>query len=89
MAALIAARMANGFPYAVSCRALDVSWSWFYKQRDARLLPRAQRREKLKAEVARLFALHEGRYGSPRITADLRCEAARFPSFRRNWTPSS
>ena len=30
------------------------------------------RRERLKAEVARLFALHEGKYGSPRITADLR-----------------
>ena len=36
------------------------------------LPPRAQRRERLKAEVARLFALHEGKYGSPRITADLR-----------------
>ena len=34
--------------------------------------PRAQRRERLKAEVARLFALHEGRYGSRWITADLR-----------------
>jgi len=31
-----------------------------------------QRREALKAEVARLFALHRGKYGSPRITADLR-----------------
>lgn len=30
------------------------------------------RRERLNAEVARLFALHEGKYGSPRITADLR-----------------
>ena len=46
--------------------------SWFYKHKDGRLPPRAQRRERLKAEVARLFALHEGKYGSPRITADLR-----------------
>jgi len=30
-----------------------------------------QRRDRLKAEVARLFRLHEGKYGSPRITADL------------------
>jgi putative transposase len=37
-----------------------------------RARPRAQRREALKAEVARLFAGHEGKYGSPRITADLR-----------------
>jgi transposase InsO family protein len=35
------------------------------------LPPRAARRERLKAEVARLFAAHEGKYGSPRITADL------------------
>ena len=56
----------------MACRALGVSRSWFYKHRDGQLPPRAQRRERLKAEVARLFALHEGKYGSPRITADLR-----------------
>jgi putative transposase len=49
-----------------------VSRSWFYKHKDRRLPPRAQRRERLKAEVARLFAVHDGKYGSPRITADLR-----------------
>ena len=32
------------------------------------------RHEQLKAEVRRLFAAHEGKYGSPRITADLRDE---------------
>jgi putative transposase len=73
VAALIAARRAeNGIPHAVSCRALGVSRSWFYKHKDRALPPRAQRRERLKAEVARLFAAHEGKYGSPRITADLR-----------------
>ena len=56
----------------MACRALGVSRSWFYKHKDGRLPPRAQRRERLKAEVARLFAVHEGKYGSPRITADLR-----------------
>ncbi len=72
MAALIAARRADdGIPYAVSCRALEVSRSWFYKWKDGRLPPRAARRQRLKAEVARLFGLHEGKYGSPRITADL------------------
>jgi transposase InsO family protein len=30
------------------------------------------RRQRLAAEVARLFALHEGKYGSPQITDDLR-----------------
>jgi hypothetical protein len=73
VAALIAARRAHdGIPYAVACRALGVSRAWFYKHKDGRVPPRAQRREQLKAEVTRLFRLHEGRYGSPRITADLR-----------------
>jgi putative transposase len=73
VAALIAARRAqDGIPHAVACRALGVSRSWFYKWKDGSLSSRAQRRETLKAEVARLFRLHEGKYGSPRITADLR-----------------
>jgi putative transposase len=72
VAALIAARRADGIPVAVSCRALGVSRSWFYKHKDRRLPPRALRRERLKAEVGRLFGLHAGRYGSPRITADLK-----------------
>jgi putative transposase len=73
MAAFIASQRAeHGIPQALGCRALGVSRSWLYKHKDGRLPPRAQRREQLKAEVARLFALHEGKYGSPRITADLR-----------------
>ena len=73
MAALIAAQRAERrIPHAVSCRALGVSQSWFYKWRAGRLPPRAQRRDRLKAEVARLFAEHGGKYGSPRIAADLR-----------------
>jgi putative transposase len=73
MAAFIAAqRDRHGIPQALSCRALGVSRSWLYKWRGGALPPRAQRRECLKAEVARLFTEHEGKYGSPRITADLR-----------------
>ena len=73
MAALIAAqRDEQQIPHAVACRALGVSRSWFYKCKDARLLPRAARREALAAEVRRLFKAHRGTYGSPRITADLR-----------------
>ena len=72
MAALIAARRADGVPVAVACRALGVSRSWFYKHKYGRLPPRVQRRERLKAEVARLFRFHDGKYGSPRITADLK-----------------
>ena len=70
MAALIAAqRDEHGIPDAVACRALGVSRSWFYKHKDGRLPPRAQRRERLKAEVARLFALHRGQV---RVAADHR-----------------
>jgi transposase InsO family protein len=73
VAALIAAqRDEHGVPAAVACRALGVSRSWFYKWRGGTLPPRAARREQLRAEVARLFGVHEGKYGSPRITADLR-----------------
>ena len=73
MAALIAAQRAeHRIPHAVSCRALGVSPSWFYQWKSGRPGPRAVRRDRLKAEVARLFTEHEGKYGSPRITADLR-----------------
>jgi transposase InsO family protein len=73
VAALIAAQRAqNRIPHAVACRALGVSRSWFYKWKGGAPGPQEQRRDRLKSEVARLFALHGGKYGSPRITADLR-----------------
>jgi putative transposase len=65
-------RDAHGIPQAVSCRALGVSQSWFCKWKTGELPPRATRRERLKAEIARLFAEREGKDGSPRITAALR-----------------
>jgi len=65
-------RELHGVPQAVSCRALGVSQSWFYKWKDGELPPRAARRERLKAEIARRFAQREGKDGSPRITAALR-----------------
>jgi putative transposase len=73
VAAFIASqRDTDRIPAAVSCRVLGVSRSWYYKWRGGALPPRAQRRRRLAAEVARLFKLHEGKYGSPRVTADLR-----------------
>jgi len=65
-------RDAHGIPQAVSCRALGVSQSWFYKWKDGQLPPRAERRQRLKAEIARLFKQRDGKDGSPRITAALR-----------------
>ena len=73
MAALIATqRVGHGIPQAVACRALGVSRSWFYKHQGGALPPRAARRERLKAEVRRLFAEHGGKRGSPVITLDLK-----------------
>ena len=63
---------AHGIPQAVSCRALGVSQAWSCKWKGGELPPRAARRERLKAEIARLFAQREGKDGSPRITAALR-----------------
>jgi putative transposase len=78
VAALIATqREDHQIPCVVACRALGVSRSWYYKWASGRLPPRAEHRERLAAEVARLFMLHEGKYGSPRITADLREEGWR------------
>jgi putative transposase len=61
-------------PHATSCRALGVSQAWFYKWRHGDPSLRHARREQLRIEIGRLFAAHKGRYGSPRITADLRAE---------------
>ena len=73
MAAFIAAQGADhGIPAAVCCRALGVPRSWSCKWRDGDRSPRRARRERLKAEVARLFAGHKGKRGSPVIAADLR-----------------
>ena len=73
MARFIAAQRAeHQIPHATACRALGVSPAWFYKWRDGDASRRRVRREQLTAEIRRLFAAHRGRYGSPRITADLR-----------------
>jgi putative transposase len=73
VAAFIASQRADhGIPHAVSCQALGVSQAWFYKWVAGELPPRAARRRRLNAEVARRFGQHEGKYGSPRITADLK-----------------
>ena len=72
MAGFIAAQRARyGIGYAVACRALGVSQSWFYKWRHADVSVRRARRRQLADEIRRLFERHQGRYGSPRITADL------------------
>lgn len=73
MAAFIAAqRVQHGIPHAVSCRALGVSQAWFYKWRGGDASLRRARRRALAVLVAAVFARYRGRYGSPRIAAELR-----------------
>ena len=71
-AAIAAQREQRGISHAVSCRALGVSQAWFYTWRRGDVCPRRARRAALATEVARLFKAHDGTYGSPRITADLK-----------------
>ncbi|WP_433017800.1 IS3 family transposase [Kribbella sp. CA-294648] len=73
MAGFIAAqRVDYGVPHAVACRALGVSPAWLYKWRYGDASPRRARREQLAIAIGQLFAAHQGKYGSPRITDDLR-----------------
>jgi putative transposase len=69
---IVAQRAQHGIPYATSCRALGVSPSWFYKWRHGDPSPQRARRSQLTAAIKQLFAARHGKYGSPRITDDLR-----------------
>jgi putative transposase len=73
VAGFIAAQRAQfGVPYATSCRALGVSPAWLYKWLHGDTSLRRARRQALTVLVIALFARHKGRYGSPRITDELR-----------------
>ena len=73
MAAFIVAQRAeHRVPYATSCRALGVSQAWFFKWRCGDNSPRRARRAQLTAAIRQIFTAHQGTYGSPRITDDLR-----------------
>ena len=73
MAEFIAAqRVRYAIPQARACRALGVSPAWFYKWRDGDRSPRHARRAQLTAAIRQVFAARNGKYGSPRITDDLR-----------------
>ena len=54
-----------------------MSQAWFYKWRHGDASARHARREQLAAKIKQLFAACKGRYGSPRITAELREEGWR------------
>jgi transposase InsO family protein len=71
-AAFIADQKAShGVPYAVACRALRVSESWFFKWHGRPPTAGEQRRAEADAAVKAAFEASKGTYGSPRIHAGL------------------
>ena len=65
-------RTGYGVPHTITCRALEVSQSWFYKWINHKPTARDLRRERLDEQISRLFTASGGTYGSPRITDGLR-----------------
>jgi putative transposase len=73
VASFIAAqRTEHRIPHALSCRALELSESWFYKWHERPPTPRQRRQMDLDVKVKASFDNSGGTYGSPRILADLR-----------------
>jgi putative transposase len=70
-------RTEHGVPHAVSCRALEVSESWFYKWRDRPPTPRQRRRAEVVAAIRESFEASDGSYGSPRVVEDCGRRAGR------------
>lgn len=64
-------RTVHGVPHAVSCRALGLSESWFYKWHNRPLTERQVRRAELADKIREFFDASGGTYGSPRVTLDL------------------
>jgi transposase InsO family protein len=64
-------RAIHRVPIRVSCAALGVSESWYYKHRARPVSDRDQRREALTEAIWGFYQASGYTYGSPRITADL------------------
>lgn len=89
-------RTEHDVPHAITCRALEVSESWFYKwrRRPAEPTKREMRRAELTERIKHHFEASGGIYGSLRITLGLwaegwqisRCSRCRSASGR--WRPS-
>ncbi|WP_326709616.1 IS3 family transposase [Streptomyces sp. NBC_01474] len=60
-------RTEQGIPHRISCRALGVSESWFYKHRGRRPTARQTRHLLLVEAVKEEFTSSGGTYGSPKI----------------------
>jgi putative transposase len=72
VAAFISSQRADhDVPHALTCRALGLSESWFYKWRGRRPTGRQLRRAGLADAIRIIFDASGGTYGSPRVTLDL------------------
>ena len=69
---IAAQRTDHAVPHAVSCRALGVAPSTFYKWHNRPPTPAQRRRAELDVEVRACFDASGGTYGSPRVRAALR-----------------
>ncbi|MFK0297553.1 IS3 family transposase [Streptomyces sp. NPDC090442] len=65
-------RTSHRVPHAVSCRALEVSQSWFYKWLGRPTTTRDEHRADLTMAIREVFDRSGGTYGSPRIHIELR-----------------
>jgi transposase InsO family protein len=74
---ITAQRADHGIPVRVSCRAMGVSESWYYKHRDRPPTARQQREADLAQAVWESFAGSGFTYGSPRVAQDLRAQGWR------------
>jgi putative transposase len=70
-AAIVVCRAELGIPFAVSCRALGLSQSWFYKHKDRPPTATVARRAALDSAIEVVFGEQDGEYGSPRVHAEL------------------
>ena len=71
IAAIVSCRTELKIPYAVSCRALEVSQSWFFKHKDRPPTAMVLRRGALDNVIEEVFREQDGGYGSPRVHAEL------------------
>ena len=69
---IAAQRADHAVPHVVSCRALGVAASTFYKWHNWPPTPARRRRAELDVEVRACFDASDGTYGSPRVRAALR-----------------
>ena len=65
------------YPVRLMCRVLEVSPSGYYASRSRPESPRIAANRQLVAEIRRIEARHQGRYGSPRMHAALRAHGHR------------